>query len=159
NGLADELSFEIMPSYRGFRGKVLRPDRQTRTFPREDAGGAYSAKYAPIQPSSIFTKALLANRMFDFHIPGRYSIDLETTNLLSKGRDQTPYPTAGTIAIDVGPRDPAKLAEICADLEQAVMNGPEAEGLEKATVLAHVIDPVAVPFVARLLRAKERHLM
>jgi len=165
NGLPDELTFRFLSNpldYGGFRGSILRPDGETRSAPREhpeSLGGSSSVNYESIQPFSKFTKVLLANKWFDFDIPGRYFVELETTNILAKDRAKLLYPTRGETIVDVAPRDPTALERICADLEQRVMNAPNTLAeTEPAEALAYVTDPVAVPHLARLLRAKERHL-
>ena len=100
---------------------------------------------------------MLVNKWFDFDIPGRYVLDVDNRSLLvDTNAPKSPYPTDGHLLIDVGPRDIGRLHRICADLEERLMNTNSAtEAIEAEDALAHVIDPVAVPHIARLLQAKE----
>ena len=165
NGLSDELTFKLASNthnYEGFQCTVLRPDGQIRTAPREHPetpSESYSVSVSPIRPFSTFTKLLLANKWFDFDKPGRYVIEMATTNIRTVDGSTTGYATNGHVTLDVAPRDPAALERICADLEQRVMNASNiAAETEPAEALAYINDPVAVPYLARLLRAKESYL-
>ncbi len=61
------------------------------------------------------------------------------------------------MVIDVAPRDAAGLQRICSDLENKAMElSNSAQTIESTWTLSHIKDPVAVPFLARLLAAREK---
>jgi hypothetical protein len=101
---------------------------------------------------------LPVSRWFDFDVPGRYTLEIEYTRpFVSDGRLPFPLPPGHRMVIDVAPRDAAGLQRICSGLENKSMELPtSAESYESAATLSHIKDPVAVPFLARLLAAREK---
>lgn len=67
-----------------------------------------------------------------------------------------PTPSAGRISIEVRPRDAVVLRQICANLEEEITSAPVSSSYELAEVLAHVKDPVAVPFLTHLLQTNDK---
>jgi len=162
NRLPDALTVRVGADRGGccsFQAKITRPDGRAEVaapaVPMD--GGAVSFGSREIEPFSTYSTVLLANKWFDFDIPGRYILDVDNVSLLvDTTAPKSPYPTDGHLVIEIGPRDPGRLQRICADLEERLMNLDFAtDAIEAEDALTHVIDPVAVPYIARLLQAKE----
>jgi len=143
----------------GFRARITRPDGRTEeAAPRAPIdGGAVAFASREIEPFGTYSTTLLANKWFGFDTPGRYLLYVDNASLLvDTTAPKSPYPTDGQIVIDVGPRDTGRLEQICADLENRMMNTTSAaDALEAEDVLTHITDPVAVPHIARVLETKE----
>lgn len=157
NGLAESLVVNLEVNgygYGGFAANLTRPDGQTEAGPKPRPDQAVSVRNVLVPPSGSYTKVLFVNAWFDFDEPGRYMLEVVPTKPLrnESGIIRVPYLAPGHIVIDVGPRDPLRLRQICEDFERDIMRPPstlpEAGGL---SALTHVKDPVAVPFLARLL--------
>lgn len=138
----------------GFRAHLVRPDGQAESGPRIRPS-ELSVGDKVIEPLSTFSIIILVNKWFSFDIPGRYLLDVDNASPFGTDRVISPYPTDGHLIVDIGPRNPARLRQICEDLESR-SSGHSRDATEAVEILAHVDDPIAVPFIAALLQSKER---
>lgn len=145
----DRVNFN---GYGGFRVRIERPDGRTEDAPKPSANEVVLGRARSVAPSESFSTLLLVNKWVDFDVEGRYVLELEMTQpLVTVSGVKLPYPTDGYVIIDVGPRDPARLEEICAGLWSKLTNDPFAVGsLELKETLAYIKDPIAVPYLARI---------
>jgi hypothetical protein len=106
-----------------------------------------------VQPGADYKEPLVMNRWFPFATPGTYTLtsrltsDIETVD--------GPFHTQSQAAkLRVNPRDAARLDKICAELaRQAERASSIAEAQFPSLALSYVDDPIAVPYLARLLSA------
>lgn len=156
NGLAEAVLIDVRLNdhgYGGFRATIERPDGRTEEGPKRRTDELVSGTTTSVGPFASFSKVILANKWFDFDVPGRYFLDIETTQpFVTQGGVTLPLPARGRLTIEVGPRDPTKLRQICDDLTRKALNSPSApEGLEAAEALSKIRDPIAVPFMDQAL--------
>jgi hypothetical protein len=139
--------------YGGFQATVVRPDGRVVN------GGGFGDGIATrgnvtVPPMGVYSRRLLFNRWFDFDMPGRYLVDVRLTNPI-RGPNQADLslPADGHAVIEIGQRDPARLERTCAELEAAFsVTRVVADILPPAEALGYIDDPVAFPFLERMLR-------
>ena len=103
-------------------------------------------------PGAEFHLDLVLSRWYQFDSPGKYKIDVKMSPRVSLQSNSviTPEVTA-TLWLEVKPRDPDRLKRTCESLIQAALQGPDSEAKHIATLaLAHVHDPIAIPYMARV---------
>jgi len=154
NYLDEPVTVDLGTASRGnFRARILRPDGRTETAPTPTLDEFGPTGRTPLAPHKPFSELLLLNRWFDFDLPGRYFLDMETTAPFVTGSGtRLAAPPGGSVIINVGPPDPERLGRTCAVLEGRVnASATSAAAIEAAETLSYVRDPVAVPYLARLL--------
>jgi hypothetical protein len=136
--------------YGSFWARVTRPDGRIEKGPKVRPDELVSIKRASILPSRSHSVLLLANKWFDFDLPGEYTLEVGLqTPLRNEAGVELPLPPSGRLVfVD-------KLQRICEDLENDVMTD-SLSSFESTEILSRVRDPVAVPFLANLLRAKAK---
>jgi len=156
NGMDSSVKVDLGPDFYGsFEPKLVRPDGRTGSWQRPwSVMGAPGTITVPAHGEAV--QRLLLNRWFDLDVPGRYLLALD---LLGKAPlvDGAPaaYLTKGEVEIEVGPRNPSRLEEVCEQLEEAATGARDLDGAwEPTQTLTYVRDPIAVPHLARLLAAK-----
>jgi hypothetical protein len=139
----------------GFFARIVRPDGRTEYGPKFRADELVGGPNVTITPYSTHSEELLVNKWFKFDVPGRYILDVE--NASPFGRDPTPTYSGPSIIIDVGPRNAARLEEICMSLEieaGAFLPRDVRPAFRAAEILLHMNDPVTVPYIGRLLEMR-----
>jgi hypothetical protein len=157
NGLSEAVRFDL-----GYDGKhnfeftVIEPDGSVvRTLPTK-MGGEVMGRWvdrAPLAPGKTFTKTLLLNQWYDFRAPGNYVVEAKLGGLVQTllGSPVQSSPTQ-EIFLQVTPRNPERLQALCEELAKKAM-GDNAEAASNAAfALSYVNDPVAVPYLGRLLK-------
>lgn len=94
------------------RSSCLRTDGRAEEAPKPSSGGAVTVQR--VEPGAAFTLPLLLNFWFDFNIPGRYVLDIESVKL--SGEDDLPDPVRGHLEFEVGPRDAERLYRLCSEI-------------------------------------------
>lgn len=88
---------------------------------------------------------MLLNEWEAFEQVGMYTIQITLPGVGS-----------GTLTVIVGPRDPAHLNEVCNELAtRAIETDNSAQILSATHTLSFVIDPVAVPYLAKVALRKD----
>jgi hypothetical protein len=138
--------------YGGFRGRIIRPDGRVVDGGRPNASELVIANKRRVDPSGSYSELLLLNRWGDFDVPGRYIVDIEAIRpIVTDGGVELMIRKDAHLVLEVEPRDPQRLAAVCSDLLRNVKASfPEVLDLESADALAHVKDPVAVPYLSSL---------
>ncbi len=102
-------------------------------------------------PGADYKEPLVMNQWFPFDSQGTYSLTSKLTSDIetADGDFQAKSQTAQLL---INPRDPERLAKICAELARQVETAANAEAAqEPARTLSYVEDPIAVPYLARVL--------
>lgn len=140
-------------TYRSFSYKLTRPDGRPPNGPPSESPDYFGPNPTlPLAPFETRSTLLLLNKTYYFDVPGRYVLNV--TNV-----DETEGPRVAnlpyhSLIIDIGPRDIARLNQVCDQLETAINAGPTtAEGHNAVESLAYIDDPAAVPYIARVLAA------
>src|ERR1700730_1915284 len=93
------------------------------------------------------------NRWFPFEAQGTYSLTSKLTSNIETA-DGSVEAEGRTDQVQINPKNPARLNTICAGLEQQGEIATTVEAVQfPAQALSYVNDPVAVPYLARLLSA------
>src|ERR1700682_1751084 len=106
-----------------------------------------------VEPGGDYKEPLVMNQWFPFATQGVYSL---TSNLTSdiETADGTFQAPSQTVQLRVNPRDPVRLAKICAALaRRAEAATTVVEAQFPSLALSYVTDPIAIPYLARLLSA------
>ena len=138
-----------------YRAKITLPDGKQQAA----AGSLFrlisARNHVSIQPRNSLTETLLLNKWVSFIVPGRYILDIQFEgNLTTSGGLKLQSPLPGHVYIDISPLAPTRLQGICRDLEQKVQEANSYDAaVGPAEALSYVGDPVAIPYLARLLEA------
>ncbi|HEX9423599.1 MAG TPA: HEAT repeat domain-containing protein [Pyrinomonadaceae bacterium] len=153
NTQSETIKFDLGADRKeSFRVTLTLPDG-TRTKPRQQViSGFARGGEVTIPPGQIFTQQVLINEWFEFPVPGVYIVKVEMITPILSQRGQVITGSASrTFSIQVLPRDPKALEEICKNLlDQVITSTSYAQAAERATILSFINDPVAVPYLERV---------
>jgi hypothetical protein len=106
-----------------------------------------------IAPGADYQERLVMNQWFPFESPGTYPLTSKLTSNIDTPAGDV-QAASQTAQLQIKPRDPVRLNRICAELEQQAEIATTVEAAQfPALALSYVSDPVAVPYLARLLSA------
>jgi len=159
NTQSEPIKFDLgMERKESFRVTLTLPDR-TRTEPRQQViSGFAQGGGITVPPGEIFTQQVLINEWYEFPVPGVYTVKIEmTTPILSQSGQVIAGNASSTLGIQVLPRDPKALEEICKNLlDQVITSKSYTQAAERATILSFIKDPVAVPYLERMAKGGRR---
>ncbi|HEV2380587.1 MAG TPA: hypothetical protein VG206_12435 [Terriglobia bacterium] len=154
NTFAEALTLDLGWNRVGkFTVAIFRPDGLAAHPAHLRTGGVSRTPRVLLATGERYSQQLLLNEWYPFDELGDYRIEIEFEGSIRRGPGTTLQgPPPREIALRVGPRDPAVLAETCQRLIKRAV-GPDAESaLGAAKELSYVLDGTAVPFLARLTR-------
>ncbi len=135
---------------------LVAPDGTATPIPPYRQYGPGPRGTVQLEPHQTVVKTVLFNEWHTFHNPGEYVLKLKLAVLLSSsGGVSWQKEFSDNLTIKVAPRDPDKLREICATFVAPAVSANESDGAaaaEASLALSYVVDPVAVPFLARVLK-------
>jgi hypothetical protein len=140
---------QLMPTLTTPNGQVLHKDPLEGKIDIVTAGNGKIV----VAPGGDYKEPLVMNRWFPFESQGKYSLTAKLTSDIETpdGSFQAETQTAHLL---ITARDPTRLSKICTDLEQQEEMASTAEAAQfPALALSYVNDPIAVPYLARLLSA------
>lgn len=157
NGLSEGVVTDLGTNFRGnLRSRLVGPDGQTKTPPRT-AGSVFGPPgKVSLAPQGQFSEQVVLNRWYTFDGIGRYNVDLNSVApITTESGVPPPYQIQGHVVIRVVPRDPGRLEQLCSALDRRASEAPTAEAaLDAGELLSYVTDPIAVPHLAHLARAR-----
>jgi hypothetical protein len=141
-----------------FAFTIRKPDGSNVELPPKRAEGSSMIGRVSLQPAQDFKQKLLLNEWFDFAKPGQYEIAVRLVKPEVTPRGFNIYDISDTpefrITLDVQPRDPARLKELCVQLKDQIIKAVTVdEATEPAEALSYVNDPIAVPYLAEVLKS------
>lgn len=105
-----------------------------------------------MRPGETYELPLLMNRWFHFDTPGTYFLTLRLTTHIGISDGSSINPQSETLRFTVQPRDRARLEKVCAALAKEVAAAANAAAAqEPARRLSYIDDPLAIPYLTRLL--------
>ena len=134
---------------------LQRPDgSKHKRPPLARREGAFRVGNVDLGPGKRLREQLLLNEWASFTAPGEYELDVRllTPIEISAGAKfvSEPYHTS----FKVLPRDESQLKAVCERLVQQINSTNDVGELhEAASALAHVDDPIVVPYLERALRS------
>lgn len=137
----------------GFLITVTSPDGTTSHLPQYKHEGISRYGTVSVQPGETFSQRLLLNEWYDhFNSPGRYKLEARLITTIAVGNSFQLQDSGFKGEIPIAPRDAAQLKRFCEELATQVATAPNPEAAqEPARILSYVEDPVAVPYLARVL--------
>jgi hypothetical protein len=153
NATSGRVTLDLgLNGYEDFRLWIVRPNglMQRAPIPMWTMGTSGKVSLAPF---TSYEQLLLISRWFNFDTPGVYGLDITPLGpTTTTSGAELPRLAEGHLLIDIGPRNPKRLEQICSDLEKKIIEATTAAvALELVEVLNHIVDPIAVPHLARLL--------
>jgi hypothetical protein len=134
---------------------IQRPDgSEHKRPPLARREGAFRVGNVELGPGKRLRQQLLLNEWASFTTPGEYELDVRllTPIEISSGAKfvSEPYHTS----FKVLPRDESQLKAVCERLVQQIKSTNDVSEMhDAASALAHVDDPIAVPYLEKALRS------
>jgi len=157
NSLPEQVTFEL-----GFQEKanyhftLTEPGGSTVTPPGIWEGGFGATGHMALKAGGAFERKVLVNEWYEFKKPGDYGIQIKLTHLAlttASGTLLVSEASSPQMLLRVDPVDPSKLSEVCqALLDAARTSRGFAKRAENALALSYILDPVAVPYLAKLAK-------
>lgn len=156
NETTQAVGFDLGQDRKGeFLFTVTSPDGATLHLPQYMHEGISQYGTVSVQKGESFSQSLLLNEWYDnFNVLGKYILSARLTKPIVVG--ETPQLDSGfTGEIYITHRDPARLEKVCAGLAMQVETAANPEAAQKpALMLSYIEDPIAVPYLARVLATK-----
>jgi len=159
NSLAEQVTFEL-----GFQEKahfhfiLTEPSGSTVSPPDISEGGLGATGHMTLNAASTFERKVLVNEWYQFSKAGSYGIQVKLSALALKtasGALLANEVSSPRMLLQVDPADPSKLSELCqALLDAARTSRGYAKQAEAGLALSYILDPVAVPYLAKLAKMR-----
>jgi hypothetical protein len=155
NGLQDTVQADLgFNRKRNFEFAITAPDGARISAPPVDEGGLGQIGQISLQAGETYSQVLILNEWYDFDVPGNYEVEAQFTGSIhTEGNAEVQAGGPQKIRLTILPRDPRQLAEVCESLSQeAVQASSYVEARDAALALSFIQDPIAVPYLERVLR-------
>lgn len=131
---------------RNFLGNVhLVVNGVTAPPPGMPPGGGISFPgEATLKPGEVYARRLLLNEWHDFSEPGKYEIRLML--------ESQPIRLEASMTLEIGPRDPARLAEVCEELATMAKSYHAEQARQAGKALSYAGDKACLPAMVRVLK-------
>jgi hypothetical protein len=156
----ENSSTETMRVNLGHHGKwnyeftLVRPDGTTSPILPYRKIGPGPKGTITVEPHQKRFRRVMLDDWTALTQPGDYTLKVRLTVLLSSSASiswQKEF--FNELQISVAPHDPDKLKAMCEKLAEAALSATDADAASDASlVLSYVVDPMAVPFHARVLK-------
>lgn len=137
-----------------FEFTLMNPDGTTSPVPPYRKIGPGPKGTITVGPHQTRSRRLVLNDWTALTQPGEYTLKVRLTVLLSSSANiswQKEF--FDELKFSVAPHDPDKLRATCEKLAEAALGTADAEAASDASLtLSYVVDPMAVPFQARVLK-------
>lgn len=138
-----------------FAFTLTRPDGKKQQLPplpvRE---GLFDPGAVSLSPGAQLSHRLLLNEWTTFPAPGKYSLDVRLLTPIETGTGAGIQAKPYHASFEILSRDDALLIDVCESLaEQIESSDSVREARDAAAALAHVDDPLVVPYLERALRS------
>jgi hypothetical protein len=153
NGLDEQVKFDLGHNRKSkFLFAITQPNGSVVNPPPLSEEGIGRIGRLSLGPGENYSQELVLNEWYDFNQPGGYQVEIRLADpIQTTGGGKLAAPTKQVLNLSIEPRDPAVLQARCAKLVKTV-----EESLEKTTdaalALSYVKDPIAVPYLKRLLK-------
>ena len=111
-----------------------------------------------LKSGSTFERKVLVNEWYHFSKAGSYGIQVKVTGLALRTASGTLLVnevSSPRMLLQVDPADTSKLSELCqALLDAARTSRGYAKQAEAGLALSYILDPVAVPYLAKLAKMR-----
>jgi hypothetical protein len=160
NRLAEPVAFELGFQERAhFRFILTEPAGSKVSPPGAWEGGVGATGHISLEAGSAFERKVLVNEWYQFSKAGSYGIQMKVTALALRTASGTLLVNevlSPHMSLQVDPVDPATLSEVCQSLlESARTSRGYAKRAEAGLALSYILDPVAVPYLAKLAKTPQ----
>jgi hypothetical protein len=133
---------------------LVNPDGTTFAVPPYRKFGPGPKSTITVEPGQTRSRRMVFNDWYTFAQPGEYTLKVRLTVLLSSSANVSwQKEFFDDLKIVVAGRDPEKLKATCEKLAEAALDKADADAASDASLaLSYVLDPMAVPFQARVLK-------
>lgn len=154
NELSQTIRIDFRVSVeRAFRFRIVDPSLKSWDISPPLSSGIAPSTTSQLSPGQSRPGELLLNKWFRFDQPGSYDIEpalaIAVTTTSGKVIPQT---GTATLNLVVRPRDEEQLRQRCQSLTREAMEKNSARSLRAGEILSYIDDPVAVPYLAELVR-------
>lgn len=130
---------------------VTTPDGQVIRGGPPLPEGLHTLGTMTIAARGIYKQELLLNQWFEFKSPGRYFLEAKL-NAPGSPLSEAPSAQGRWMRLEIKPRDINRLTKVCAELAARTEEARSVTDAQDPTLaLSYVRDPVAVPYLARVL--------
>jgi hypothetical protein len=158
NGLTEPVTLNLgIDNAQFFQLSLATPDGKTlMSKPLRTEGFFSGTGIVTVRPGQEYEQKLLLNQWFPFDSVGTYRVTARLSTDIGVGEQGQLSSQGQTTRLVVKPRDAAELEGLCADLAKQIEDAPNAQlAREPALWLSYIRDPVAVPFLSRVLFARK----
>jgi hypothetical protein len=141
----------------GFQFAITKPDGVKLDFPALIHEGVAAPGDVLVQSGETFTQELLINEWYDFPLPGKYELQGRLNKLIAVNKGSRYETDPGfRAALEIGPSDELTLAKTCDTLtNQIEASNSYEQAADAARTLSYIEDPIAVPYLRRVLLSKK----
>lgn len=158
NGTSDQIVFSLGIENLEAFSFVLRAPGGGVSRGRYQPPEFFSSAARPItvHPGGEFREEILLNRWLQFRDPGRYTLTVSVDTKIRSNSLDGVVPEPQEIHFLVRPKNPERLRAVCEDLANRVASSKDWEGAHRAALqLSFISDPIAVPFLAKVIFARK----
>ena len=160
NRLTEPVTFELGFQERANFRFILTDPAGSRVWPPGVwEGGLGATGHMALKAGSTFKRRVLVNEWYEFSKAGSYGIQIKLTALALRTASGTLLVNevlSPPMSLQVDPVDPARLSEVCQTLlESARTSRGYAKRAEAGLALSYILDPVAVPYLAKLAKTPQ----
>ena len=160
NDLRQPIRLDLGRNYKEhFLITVTSPNGSRVAVPPLRAQGAARTGLVTLEGGGEFKQNLVLNEWIKFETIGRYEIEIRLAEPV-QSPNGNPLPDAAQLgvfhgSVEVTPEDPNRLASVCDLLANRVEESSSFEqAWDAALALSFIDDPIAVPYLRKVLHAK-----
>ncbi|MCI0561162.1 MAG: HEAT repeat domain-containing protein [Nitrososphaera sp.] len=158
NNSADSISLDLGDNRKGaFQFAITPPNgERTKVPPLIKRGeGIVGSGKLTLSQGEVYLQRLLVNEWYKFTTTGKYLVELDLPVRLTT-KSGTTFTVASRLReeLEITAKDVRRLDAVCNEITQRSLTAKNLqESVEEATALAYILDPIAVPYLEKLLRA------
>lgn len=154
NGLSQTVLVDFGDSIESaFSFRIVDPSERSWDISPPLSSGIAPVPRWQLSPGESRSEELLLDKWYRFDQPGSYEIEPAVAVAVSTTSSEViPRTATLTLNLVVRPRDEEVLRRRCESLVRETMQKDAARVLEAGEILSYVDDPVAVPFLAEVVR-------
>lgn len=130
---------------------ILEPDGTEVRARRAGGGGFGRSAEVVVGPEEVYRQRVLLNQWYQPAHPGTCRVRLALDSpILKESGAALNVNLSQEMVLQVTPRDPSRLREVCQHLAETAMSPSAEPALDAARALSYVQDLVAAPYLAQL---------
>jgi hypothetical protein len=152
NQLREDVRLDLGPEHLQFI--VTSPGETRKVLTRPPVEGIRPISRVTLKPGQVDRRRILLNEWYSFDRSGTYTFEVKLAGPAETANGASILvPASGGVTLRILPRDPARLKAVCEELAKtAIGTSDVATATEAALALSYVRDPIAVPFLERVLK-------